>query len=139
MQPEVASKQERVRQHVQASLLRAQTYTTGLRKTYTLLVVGSLVTSAATTLVAGGTAVQGTSIGSAWQIACAVAAVLSFISTICVGVMQQLKLGERLPLGQLCVGRLRGLEVALTMGTREWHEIAIEYEAILKEFSEVFS
>jgi hypothetical protein len=142
MQPQITSKQELLSQHVQASLRRAETYTASLRRNYTRLVIGGLVSSAATTLVAGGGALGGAAAGlgtGGWQFTCALAAMLGFVSTICVGVMQQLKLGERLPLGQLCVGRLRALDVALTTGSREWGDIAKEYEAVIKESAEVFS
>ena len=142
MQPQANPKQEQLRHYVQTSLRQAETYTASVRKTNTLLVIGGLVTSAATTLVAGGAALAGPAAGlgtSGWQLTCAIAAGLGFISTICGGVVQQLKLAERLPLGQLCVGRLRALEVALTTDSREWGEIAKEYEAIMKESAEVFS
>jgi hypothetical protein len=142
MQPPSSSPQDRLRQHVQASLRRAEMYTSNLRKTYTRLVIGGLISSAATTLVAGGAVLQGITIGlgiGGWASSCFVAAVLGFVSTICVGVVQQLKLGERLPLGQICVGRLRALDLELTTGTREWPEIAKEYEAVIKESAEVFS
>lgn len=139
MQPEISPKHTQLRQHVQASLRQAETYTTRLRKVYTGLVIGGIVCSAATVLVAGGTALQGPAIGTGWQLACGVAAGLSLVSTICNGVMQQLKLGEHLPLAQLSVGRLRGLDLALVTGSRDWSEIAKEYEAIIKEAAEVFS
>ena len=122
MQPQGKTKQEQLREYVQASLRRAETYTSNLRKTYTGLVIGSLISSAATTLVAGGAVLTGITVGlgiGGWLSSCFVAAALGFVSTICVGVMQQLKLGERLPVGQLCVGRLRALDVALTTGSRE--------------------
>jgi hypothetical protein len=142
MQPTTNSKQEQLGRYVEASLRRAETYTAGLRNTYTLLVVGGLLSSAASTLVAGGAAVGGAAVGLStfgWQFFCILAALLSFATTVLVGVMQQLKLGERLPLGQLCVGRLRALDVALTTGSREWTEIAKEYEVIVKESAEVLS
>ncbi len=142
MQPPTNSRQQQLGQHVQASLRRAEAYTSGLRRTYTTLVVGGLVSSAASTLVAGGAALGGPAVGLAttgWQFFCVLAALLSFGTTVFVGIVQQLKLGERLPVGQLAVGRLRALDVALTTGSREWGDIAKDYEVILKESAEVFS
>jgi hypothetical protein len=46
-------------QIVQDSLQKAQEHITGLRNTNTWLVIASIISSAATTLVAGGTAVVG--------------------------------------------------------------------------------
>jgi len=140
MQPESNSKQALLNQRIQSSLRRAETYTLGLRKAYTRLVIVGLVSSAATTLVAGGTALQGPLVGSGtigWRITCIVAALLSLISAICMGAGQQLKLGERLPQGLLCVGRLRALDMALAIERRDWNDIAIEYEEIVKGFSDV--
>ena len=142
MPPETDSHQAQLQQHIQASLRQAETYTAGLRKTYTILVVGGLVSSAATTLVAGGAALQGPAAGlttGGWVLTCGIAAILGFASTVCVGVVQQLKLGERLPLGQLCVGQLRALDVAMTTGSRAWGDIAKEYEAIVRDSAKVFS
>ena len=142
MQPPTTSPQDRLRQHVEASLRRAEAYTSSLRQSHTRLVIGGLVSSAASTLVAGGAAMLGPAArmgNGGWVFFCLMAAFFSFVATIFAGIVQQLRLGERLPVGQLCVGRLRALDVALTTGTREWMDIAKEYEAVLKESAEVFS
>jgi hypothetical protein len=141
MQPQIDVIHEQLRQHVQASLRQAENYTAGLGKTYTRLTIGGLASSAVSTLVAGGVALQGSAFGlgaSGWQLFCGIAAALGFVSTICMGIVQQLRLGERLPLGQSCVGRLRALNMALTVGSRDWGEIAKEYEAVIKESAEIF-
>ncbi len=107
MQPETIAKRDQLSQRLRDSLHKAENYTDRLRRPYTRLVVGGLVGSSATVLVAGGTAIQGPQVGSGtegWRLACIVAALLSLITTICVGLGQQLKLGERLPQGQLCIG-----------------------------------
>ena len=140
MQPETQPQLAQLQQHIQASLRRAEAYTAGLRKTHTTLVVGGLVSSAATTLVAGGAALGGAAAGlntGGWQLTCGLAAILGFASTVCVGIVQQLRLGERLPQGQLCVGQLRALDVAMATGSRALGDIAKEYAAIVKDSSEV--
>jgi len=142
MQPKADSKRAQLGQHIRDSLLRAEKYTYRLRRTYTRLIIGGFAGSAATVLVAGGTSVQGPLVGSGiegWRLACIVAALLSLISTICVGLGHQLKLGERLPQGQLCIGRLRALDVALSLEGRSFDEIAKEYEEVVKSFPEVTS
>lgn len=140
MQPEADSKRNLLSQRIRDSLRRAENYTTHLRRNYTRLVIGGLIGSTVTVLVAGGTAVQGPLVGSGvegWRLACIVAAILSLISTICVGLVQQLKLGERVPQGQLCIGRLRALDIALAIKGSEFDEIAKEYEEVVKAFPEV--
>lgn len=141
MQPTINSKQEQLNQRIQASLHQAEAYTARLRTTYNRLTFGGLLSSAVTTLVAGGTAVQGSLVGlglGGWQLGCILAALLGLTSTVCVGMGQQLKLGERLPQGQLCIGQLRALDVALAVEGRAWSEVAKEYEEILKQNAEVF-
>ena len=141
MPPEGNSKQEQLRQLVSSTLRRAETHTANLHRTHMSLVVGGLVTSAASTLVAGGAALQGPLFGpgaAGWQLTCGLAAVLAFISTISLGIEQQLKLGERLPAGRNHVGRLRALDVALTTGTRDWDEIAKEIELVIQESARIF-
>ncbi len=69
-----------------------------------------------------------------WQAACIVAAVLGFITTICVSFSQQLKIGDRLLHSNLCAGRLKLLDTAIATGSRGWDEISKEYEEVVKTF-----
>jgi hypothetical protein len=142
MQTETNARQQELSHRLQNSLHQAESYSARLRTTYDRLVVGGLVTSAVTTLVAGGTALAGPMAGSGdtgWRLACTIAALFSLVSTICVGIGQQLKLGERVPKGQLCAGQLRALDVQLAVGTSDWSDIAKEYEQVLKNYSDVFN
>src|SRR5947207_588935 len=78
---------------VKDSLGRAEGRASRLQSTNTWLLIASIATSAATTLVAGGTATVGPVIGTGdagWRLACIVAAVLAFLSTIFTAVSQQL-------------------------------------------------
>jgi hypothetical protein len=141
MQPETNPKQEQLRQRIQDSLHRALKYAVGLRKTHTGLAIGGLISSAVATLVAGVTAALGPVVGTGiegWKLACIVAAALSLISTLCMGIQEQLKFGERVPQGQLCVARLRAIEGALALGSRAWDEVAKEYKEILQGHAEIF-
>ena len=140
MQLGLNSRKEQLVQRIRDSLLRAENYSLRLRRSYTRLVIGGFISSTVTVLVAGGTAVEGPVVGSGvegWRLACIVAALLSLISTICVGLVQQLKLGERVPQGQLCIGQLRALDIALMIEGRDLDEIAKEYEGVVKAFPEV--
>jgi len=139
---EKVTKREQLTQRINDSLKKAETYTLRLRKTNTRLVVGGIVGSSFSVLVAGGTAIQGPMVLTGiegWRLACILAAILSLVSTVSIGLMQQLKIGERVPEGLLCIGRLKALDLALTVEEREIDAVAKEYGEILKEYSDVIS
>jgi len=123
---------------VKDSLRKAQQLTSNLRKKNTRLLITGMVCSAGTTLVAGGTAVVGPVVGegtAGWQIACIVAAILAFASTVSTALTKQLKFEEQLSLGNQCVGRLKSLEVAIATDSKNWEDVTIEYGEILKAYS----
>jgi hypothetical protein len=127
-------------QMVKDSLQKAQEHTSGLRRTNTRLIVTGMVCSAGTTLVAGGTAVTGPIVGvedAGWRLACIVAAIFAFASTICTALTTQLKFDERLSQGNQCVGRLRALDVAIVTGSQNWEEAVKEYGEIVKAYIEI--
>jgi len=140
MAQELAPDHQAFAQIVKDSLQRAQVYISGLRKTNTFLLIASIVSSAATTFVAGGTAVAGPVVGdgvAGWKIACVVAAILAFVSTVTTALIQQMKTGERLIQGTQCVGRLRALDVAIAIGSQSWEDITREYGEIVKTYPEL--
>lgn len=125
-------------QMVKDSLRKAREYTSGLRKRNTRLLITGMICSAGTTLVAGGTAATGPVVGSGdagWRIACIVAAILAFISTVSTAITTQLKFDERLTKGNQCVGQLEALNVSILTGTENWKEAAKEYREIVKAYS----
>ena len=125
---------------VKESLRRSEERASGLRKTNARLLVASILSSAATALVAGGTAAVGPLVGqdvAGWRIACIVAAVLAFTSTVCTALTQQLKIGDRLTAGNQCVGRLRSLDLAIVTGGHTWEEITREYADIARTYPEL--
>jgi hypothetical protein len=127
-------------QMVKDSLRKAQEHTSSLRRANTRLIITGMLCSAGTTLVAGGTAVTGPLVGvedAGWRLACIVAAIFAFASTICTALTTQLKFDERLAQGNQCVGRLRALEVAITTGAENWGETTKEYGEIVKVYSEI--
>lgn len=126
---------EALAQRVKASLQKAEEIVSGLRTTNTRLIVTGIVSSAASTLVAGITAANGPVVGEGipgWRAACIVAALFAFVSTVSTGVSQRLKMSDRLEKGTQCVGKLRSLELAITTGSRDRTEIVAEYEEIAK-------
>lgn len=127
-------------QRVRASLQKTEERTAGLWTANTRLLVSGMVSSAASTLVAGITAVQGPIIGkgvNGWRVACIVAAVFGFVATVCTGLVQQLKIGDRLSKGNQCLGKLRSLDLAITTGSQSWEEIVQEYQEIVKAYPEL--
>jgi hypothetical protein len=127
-------------QIVSGTLQQAQAHIYSLRKTNTWLMITGIVSSAATTLVAGGTAAAGPMVGSGtagWRIACIVAAVLAFTATVSTALSQQMKISEQLVQGTQCVGRLRSVEVAIATGSQSWEEITKEYGEIVRGYPEI--
>ena len=141
MTQEPAHDREAFARIVKESLHKAEERTASLRSTNNRLLIGSVVSSAATTLVAGGTAAAGPLVGdgvAGWRLACIVAAVLAFTATVCTALTQQLRVGDRLSQGHQCVGRLRLLTVDMTTGSRNWEEITKDYTEIAKAYPELF-
>lgn len=112
----------------------------GLRKLNTALIFTSLVSSGLTTLLTGLTAARGPMIGSGtagWQLACVIAAAVSFVGALCTGVAQQMRVGERLAKTLECLGRLKALDASVVTGSRADSEIAAEFESILRAYADV--
>jgi hypothetical protein len=124
------------------SLRKAELQTSQIRKTNNGLFFSGLVSSGAATLVAGITSAMGPLVGdgvTGWRLACIVAAFFGFISTIVMGLMQQLRLNDRLVENQQYLGRLRALDFSITSGSQNWTEIAREYTEILRSFPEALN
>jgi hypothetical protein len=137
MAQEPAQDRQAFAQILKDSLQKAQGQISGLRKTNKWLVIASIVSSAATTLVAGATAAAGPVVGSGtegWKFSCLVAAVFAFVSTVATALIQQMKTEERLVQGTQCVGRLLALQVAMATSSQNLDRIAGEYSEIVRTF-----
>jgi len=124
---------------VGGSLKKAEEVVANLQKTNTRIVVATLFSSGAATLIAGFTAAVGPSaeIGTeGWQLACILAAIFGLVSTVSTGLSQQMKYSERLAEGKTCVGKLRYLDVVIGTGSKDLGEVATEYEEIVRTYSE---
>jgi hypothetical protein len=127
---------------VKDRLRKAEQHTASLRNRNHGLLMTSIVSSAATTLVAGGTAAVGPMLeigDNGWRLACIVAAALAFVSTLTMTLNQQLKMGDRLSQGYQCVSRLRLLDVNIAVGGHSWEEISREYGDIARTYPELFA
>jgi hypothetical protein len=125
---------------VTRSLRNAESVARRLRRTNTLLLSAAISSSAMCTLFAGMTATAGKPlIGQGtpgWRLVCAVSAVLAFLATLCLGLSQQLRIGDRLATANQAVGRLRSLYVAMVTSSRSWDGIAQAYADIEQAFPE---
>ena len=140
MEQEPIQNRKAFAQIVKGSLKKGQEQISGLRKTHLWLLVVSIMSSAATTIVAGVTSAVGPVVSegvAGWRLACIVAAVFGFVSTVCITLAQELKIGERLVQGSQCIGRLKALDVAIATGSQSWEEIAKEYSEIIKVYPEI--
>jgi hypothetical protein len=111
-----------------------------LRRTNNGMLISGVFTSGLATLVTGITAASSPIIGEGipgWRLVCAIGAILSFGATLSVGLSQSLRVTERLAETRECRGRLRALEVALTTGSRSWHNVVTEYEELVKAYPDM--
>ena len=142
MSQDSAQNRDAITQSVKKSLKKAEEIITRRKKTNTGLLVTGMTASAASTLIAGITAAQGPIIGTGtegWRLACIIAAIFGFASTVSTGLSQQLKVNDRVAEGNQCVGELRSLDVGITTGSKSWEEIIKKYEEIAKSFPEFIS
>lgn len=126
--------------HLQTSLAKAQKMASGYKRLNLALVLTSLSSSAMGTLITGVTVANGPIIGSGvdgWRISCILAAILGFLTTMSVGLSQQLRVSERLASSHNCSGRLRALELILATQSKPWEAVVQDYEAVLREYSEI--
>jgi MFS family permease len=136
MSPDSTVNRDALTQHIQAALQTAEARSRRLRKTNTYLTFTSLLSSAVSTLIAGVTAAQGPLIGQGvegWRLACWLAAIFGVVTTLSAGISQQFRIGERLAAGELCAGRLKALQTAMAVDSRRWDEIALEFEAVVRD------
>ena len=127
---------------IKSSLLKVQKFVSSRQKTNSRLMVASMAFSGASTLVAGITSAGGPIVGSGiegWRLACIVAAVFGFSSTISTGIIQQLDSTDRLSEGKECINKLRSLDLGITTGSKNWGEVIKEYEELAISFPELIS
>ncbi len=139
-QPQIA--QTSFYNHVQSSLAKAQKAAVGFRRLNTTLVFTSLFSSALGTLITGLTVANGPLFGSGvdgWKVSCILGAVLGFLTTLSVGVSQQMQVSERLASSQSCTGRLRALDLILTTQSKPWEAVVQDYEAVLRDYPDILN
>lgn len=106
-----------------------------------------IIAGALATFVAGLTAFKGAPLldvpqqakQEAWQITCAIAAMLTLVATLCTGLQKALTVPEKLGAAIACLGRLRALDLALTVRGADHVEIAREYENLISSNAELLA
>ena len=137
MSSEPNQNREVLTQRVRSSLKKADEFVKGRKKINTGLLVTGMTSSAAATLIAGITAAGGPVIGSGtegWRLACILAAVFGFASTLSTGLNQQLKASDLIVEGTQCARKLRSLELGISTGSKNWEEVSKDYEEIINNF-----
>ncbi|MBI5839511.1 MAG: hypothetical protein HZB19_05360 [Chloroflexi bacterium] len=124
---------------IRASLSDADSFTQRHKRLNSTLTMITIIGSALTAFITALTAVEGPTVIPGlldWKVACSLGAVLSFVTTICSGLSQQMNISQKLVLGSQCTGRLRALELVATTQTRAVGEITNEYAEILRTYAE---
>ena len=140
MEEEKKIRTEILEDKIRNNLKKVDKLVTSKRKANNRLLITGITTSAASTFIAGITAAGGPLIGTGlegWRIACIIAAIFGFASTIVTGIGHQMKDSNQLTQGVECIGKLKILDVAILTGSKNWDEIISEYEnlaAIYPEF-----
>ncbi len=126
-------------QRVSAGVQQVETYISRLKRVHNTLSFAGIFSSAATTLLTGWTSAAGPLWGndvSAWRLTCIAAAVLGFLTTLFMGVNQQLQGRERLSRAQECLGRLKSLDFALLTRTQNLQDAWKDFADILRKYPE---
>lgn len=129
-----------IAENIKSSLHKVQGFVARRKRTNSRLIATSMAFSGASTLVAGITSAGGPVIGSGiegWRLACIVAAVFGFSSTISTGIIQQMEATERLSKGKECLNKLRYLDLGITTGKKDWEEVLQEYEELVITYPEL--
>jgi hypothetical protein len=139
MENKFSLNQENLSREILSSLVNAEKNALRIRRYGNLLLLVSIITSAATTLVTAITAARGPIVGegsSGWKVSCVIAAAFGFATTICVGANQGLRFSDRGSRANECAGRLRSLDISMKTGSKNWDHISKEYEDIISKYAE---
>jgi hypothetical protein len=139
LQTQQASARGEVLKLIRGSLAKAEAYTRRYRildmsLSITSIVLGSLATALAGGAVAGGDPVMD-SLGG-WRIVCSVVAAFTAIGTICGALHKTFQVTTRLANGLACIGKLKSLELSITVTGEDPATAAKTYQKILGEHPE---
>ena len=122
---------------VRADLARAERRLRRLRRRDTVGIAVSLGATSLSTVVAGSAAALNQAVATqGWRATCALAAVLAGVGAVATGLRQQLASGDRVARTASCVGRLRGLEFALSVGATSAEAADAQYRELLEQYAD---
>lgn len=121
---------------IAAARSRAEARVTEVRRANTRAVTVALGASALSAFLTALPSAMGTPLAGSWRITCMVAAILSAIAAVTTGLQAQLRFADRLTSATDCLGRLRALEVQLSLGTLQPDAAAREFTEIIARYPE---
>jgi hypothetical protein len=122
---------------IQDTTRRMESRVRGLRIIHRATVLLGLVASFIATLFATIVAKKGMLGPFDWSQACWIIAGLTGITTLSTGLQSGLDIRTNMAKSSSCLGRLRALDLAASIGTRSPSEISKECEEIAREYSDV--
>jgi len=140
MEPGQEDLTQTVLMNLRETLGRAEATMKRLRRRHDGLVYVSLLAGLLATVVAGFAAAIGPMTGggpSAWKITCGVVAALTGCATFCSGLNEKLAVPDQLAKATACAGRLRTLEVAITLAHGDPSEVARDYQEIIAQYQDI--
>src|SRR5262245_59568480 len=114
-----ADDHEELLKRISQSLEHAAGKAATLKRRNTFMISAGLVAGAVGTILAGLASARGPLAGQgagAWKVTCGLIGVLTACATLLPGLNQRLSIPDRLVKASACIGRLRALEIAITLG-----------------------
>jgi len=136
---EASHTREEMLQQIRQPIANAEHRTRELRHENSRLVTLGLIAGALGTIMAGFAAAAGPLTGQgphAWRVTCGIVATLTACATLFPGLNQQLSIPDRLAKANICVGRLRALEIGISVTQRDPTEVATEYQDVCSAYHE---
>ena len=121
---------------IEASLRKAESQVSAIRRANTRAVVVALGASALSTLLTAIPAAAAQPLMSSWRVTCLLAAVCSALATLTIGLRTQLRYGERFGSATECLGQLRGLQVQASAGLLPAEAVSKQYAETVAKYPE---
>jgi hypothetical protein len=137
MEPAVEQRDNASMRWIQDSARKTESRVRRLRFTHRAAVILGLVASFVATIFAAVVAKKGMLGSLDWSQACWLIAGFTGITTLSSGLQTGLDIQNNLTKMSSCLGRLKALELAASIGARSPAEISRECEEIAREYSDV--
>jgi hypothetical protein len=140
MEPIPQDQSEAILDNLRGALSRAEVNMARLRRRRNGLVYVSLLAGLMATVVSGFAAAIGPMVGGtpkAWKMTCGVVAALTACATFCSGLNERFGVPDQLAKATVCVGRLRTLEIGITLAHRDPSDVARDYQELIAQYQDV--